>query len=85
MILRLPGGGLNPLGWLLLAVGVLLSLEGLLWVVSPQILLRLLLRERAASVSSPQTMLIRIFGATPLLFGVALLILVVVSAHGHTF
>jgi uncharacterized protein YjeT (DUF2065 family) len=80
MILRQPGGSLNSLGWLLLAVGILLSLEGLVWVVSPQILLRLLLRERAASVSSP---LIRVFGATPLLFGVALVILVVVSTPGH--
>jgi hypothetical protein len=31
MILRQPGGALNPLGWLLLAVGILLSLEGVLW------------------------------------------------------
>jgi uncharacterized protein YjeT (DUF2065 family) len=77
-----PGGPLNAWGWLLLAIGILLFVEGVVWVVSPQILLRLLLRERAASANSP---LFRVFGATPMLVGAVALGWVLISSRGHLF
>jgi uncharacterized protein YjeT (DUF2065 family) len=77
-----PGGPLNAVGWLLLVIGILLIVEGLVWIFSPQILLRLLLRERAASVSTP---LFRVFGATPMLVGAVAVGWVLISSGGHLF
>jgi len=70
------------MGWLLLVVGLLLSIEGIVWIASPQLMLRLLLRGRPASFPARQ---IRYFGAIPLLIGLVALIYVLVSPQGSLF
>jgi uncharacterized protein YjeT (DUF2065 family) len=77
-----PGGPLNTVGWLLLVAGILLFVEGLVWVLSPQTLLRLLLRERAAAADSP---ILRMFGSVPLFMGGAAVALILISTRGHLF
>lgn len=66
----------------MLAVGVLLAVEGVAWVASPQTVLRILLRREPTDMP---LQLFRLFGATPGVIGIGLIIWVIASAQGHLF
>jgi uncharacterized protein YjeT (DUF2065 family) len=82
LLVRQPGGPLNSVGWLTLIVGVLLSVEGVVTVVSPRTFKRIVLRLQADSVPDN---LMRAYGGMPLVIGAAVTIWVVVTAQGHLF
>jgi uncharacterized protein YjeT (DUF2065 family) len=82
MFVSHPGGPLNWVAWLTLAVGVLLAVEGAVTVVSPGTFKRIVLRRQDDSVPDN---LMRAFGAMPLVFGAAAIIVVVLAAQGHSF
>jgi len=79
---RYPGGPLNTLGWVLLVLGFLLAAEGVAWAASPQRVLRILLRREPTDMP---LQLFRVFGATPGVIGIGVIIWVIASAQGHVF